>query len=96
MEDKVKLTKVEEEMLSGKCGNVIQKAMELLIAVGECYGAERMVPVASAHLPGCGSVVLGEAGIHYINRIAEEGGRFIIPTTTNPSSIDPWAWREMG
>jgi predicted aconitase len=43
------LTKEEEAMLSGKYGAGMQKAMSLLAKYGEAFGAEKLVPVASAH-----------------------------------------------
>lgn len=92
----MKLTEEENEMLEGKYGEAMQTAMELLVAVGECYGAERMIPVASAHLSCANPVTAGKGGTIFIKNMAKGGGRFVIPTTTNPTSLDPWAWREMG
>jgi predicted aconitase len=46
----MKLTREEQEMLDGKRGDVLRNAMELLFAVGECYGAETMIPVTSVHM----------------------------------------------
>ena len=34
-------------MLDGAQGRATQKAMEILVALGTIYGAERMVPVTS-------------------------------------------------
>jgi predicted aconitase len=90
------LTQEEQLMLDGAYGDAVQKAMELLVAVGECYGAERMVPVASAHLSCANPVTAGKGGSIFIKNMAEKGGKFIVPTTTNPTSLDPWAWQEMG
>ena len=61
----MKLTTEEKEMLDGKYGDGVQKAMELLVAVGDCYDAERMVPVASAH-PA--TLTLEKAG-HSLSRV---------------------------
>jgi len=91
----LKLTKEEQEMLDGKYGDSVQKAMELLVAVGECYDAEELIPVASAHLSGANPISAGTGGKRLIMEMAETG-RFAVPTTTNPTSLDPWAWREMG
>ena len=44
------LTREEKEMLEGQYGLPVQKCMEVLVALGECYDAERMIPVTSAHL----------------------------------------------
>lgn len=43
------LTEQEKEMLAGKYGAGMQKAMSLLTKYGEAFGAERLVPIASAH-----------------------------------------------
>jgi predicted aconitase len=92
----MKLTEEENEMLEGKYGEAKQTAMELLVAVGECYGAERMISVASAHLSCANPVTAGKGGMIFIKNMAKRGTKFTIPTTTNPTSLDPWAWREMG
>jgi predicted aconitase len=92
----MRLTKEEKEMLDGKHGDAIQKPTELSVAVGECYDAEKTVPVASAHLSCANPVTAGKEGTIFIKNIAERGGKFGIATTTNPTSLDPWAWQEMG
>jgi predicted aconitase len=92
----MKLKREEQEMVDGKYGDAVQKAMELLVAVGECYGAEQMVPVASAHLSSANPVTAGKGGTIFIKDMAARGGKFVIPATTNVASIDPWAWKEMG
>lgn len=43
------LTQEEQDMLSGKRGPGIQKCMEILVKVGEAFGAKRLVPIRSAH-----------------------------------------------
>lgn len=92
----MKLTKEELEMLDGKYGDAVQRAVELLIAVGECYGAEKMIPVTSAHIPSANPGTAGKGGTSFFKDMAERGGKFIIPVTTNPACVDPWAWQEMG
>lgn len=89
------LSREEQEMADGKFGAGVQKAMELLIAVGECYDAERMVPVASVHLVSS-NLNAGKGGALFIKDMAEKGSGVVIPATTNPSSIEPWSWKEMG
>jgi predicted aconitase len=39
---KVKLTKIEEQMISGKKGEAVALAMRILIKLGELYGAKEM------------------------------------------------------
>ncbi|NIP67347.1 DUF521 domain-containing protein, partial [Candidatus Bathyarchaeota archaeon] len=43
------LTKQEEQMLAGECGESVQLAMEILTGVGDIYEAEEMTKIASAH-----------------------------------------------
>jgi hypothetical protein len=90
------LTKEEKEMLDGKQGDVTQRAMEILVAVGECYDAQEMVRVTSAHLVSANPVAAGKGGAKFIKEMAEGGGKFVIPTTTNVSCVELWSWREMG
>lgn len=92
----MKLTIQEQEMLDGKYGDSVQKAMELLVAVGDCYDAQKMVPITSVHLNAGSPVTAGKGGTKFIMDVAERGGKFVIPVTINVASIDPWAWKEMG
>lgn len=92
----MKLTKEEQEMLDGRSGEVVQKSMEILVAVGEAYDAERMVQIGSAHLVGSNPVTAGKGGTAFIKEMSEKGGRFRAPTTTNPACLEPWAWKDMG
>ena len=90
------LSKEENEMLEGKYGYPVQKAMEILVGLGECFDAEKMIPVTSVHLQGSSLMSSGKAGSSFIQEIAGKGGNFIIFTDTNPKSLDPWYWREIG
>ncbi len=92
----MKLTKEEQEMLDGKKGDTIQRAMELLFAVGECFEAEEMTPVTMVHMSSVNPVTAGRGGTRWIKDLAARGGKFVVPSTTNVASVDPWAWREMG
>jgi hypothetical protein len=90
------LTLEEKGMLDGKYGNVMQKCMELLVAIGDSYDAERMIPISSAHLVSANPVTAGKGGSIFIKEMAEKGGKFLVTTTTNPASVEPWLWRKMG
>ncbi len=88
------LTKEEYEMLEGKYGDSVRKSMEILVGLGECYDAEKMVPIASAHLLGGASD--GRGAALFVRELADKGGKFVVFTDTNVSSIDPSAWKEIG
>ena len=46
----MKLTREEEAMLGGELGYPVQKSMELLVALGELFEAERMIKVSHVHV----------------------------------------------
>ncbi len=91
----MKLTREEELMLKGKEGYAVQKSMEILVALGTIYEAEKMVPVNHVHLTGL-TIDPGESGGLFISEIAAQGARFRVPATGNILSLDPHRWREMG
>jgi predicted aconitase len=90
------LTAEEERMLAGERGAGVAKAMELLVALGEVFGAERLVRVESAHVSGVSYKNLGEAGLEWLEEQASLGARAVIRATLNPAGMDMGRWREMG
>ncbi len=92
----MKLSREEQEMLEGKLGYPVQKAMEILVGVGECFNAEKMVPVASVHLAGCSLMTAGRGGAAFTRDIMQRGGRFVVFTDTNITAHDFRIWKEMG
>ncbi len=90
------LTKEEERMLSGDEGLATQKAMQLLVALGEVLGAERMVIVKSAQIAGISYGNIGDAGMEFLEDWASLGARVKVRSTLNPAGMDLDKWREMG
>ena len=86
----------EEKMLVGEEGEAKQKAMEILVALGKIYNAERMVRVSSAQIAGVSYKTIGDAGLEYLKHMAALGGRVEIPSFLNPAGMDTCQWREMG
>ena len=82
-------------MLAGKQGNGKKKAMELLVALGEIYGADRLVPITSAHLSGVSYKTIGEGGIEFLEEMSKDS-KVSVPTTLNPMGMDTLRWQEMG
>ena len=64
----MELTPEEQAMLAGKEGNAKRKAMELLVALGAIYSADRLIPITSAHLSGVSYKTIGEGGIDFLER----------------------------
>jgi len=69
--------------------------MEILVKVGEALEADSLVPIKSAHVLAHYSS-LHEAGIEMLEKFASSGGRFAVPTTVDPASIDLENWESFG
>jgi len=86
----------QEKMLSGDRGGAVKKSMEILVGLGDIFGAERLIPIGSAHVSGISMRTSGEAGLNFIEEMVDRGGRVSVPTTINPAGIDLENWRDMG
>jgi predicted aconitase len=74
------LTKDEERILDGAFGEGMQKAIELLVAIGDAYDAEKMIPINRAHAASSGQ----EGDLYFVELLANGGARCKVPTSTNP------------
>ena len=90
------LTVEERAMLAGEHGPALQKAMEIIVALGTIYGAAELVPVTSVQVAGVSYKNLGQAGLDFLREWAAQGARVRVPTTLNPAGMDLRAWRELG
>lgn len=84
----MKLTQREEEMLNGSDGKSVQLAMEILTRVGDACGAERLIPVKSAHIVLAMYKSIFDAGVEICEKFADMGAKFVIPTTLDPCGMD--------
>lgn len=82
------LTDIEKGMLRGEQGEPVKVAMEILVALGEIYGADKLIPVKSAHCAGLSLKSHGTAGMEWAEDMAKKGGKVRIPTTMNVVGID--------
>jgi predicted aconitase len=76
----VHLNKEEERILKGEQGEGTQKALELLVAIGDAYNAEKMIPISRAHAASSGQ----EGDLYFVELLAKGGARCKVPTSTNP------------
>jgi predicted aconitase len=90
------LTFEENEMLAGRQGRAVQKAMQILAALGNIYSAERLIPVSSVQIAGISYDNLGEAGLQFLSEMADGGGRACVLTTLNPAGMDIENWQTLG
>lgn len=74
------MTKEEEQILKGKFGEGTQKALELLVAIGDAFEAEKMIPITRAHAASSGQ----EGDLYFVELLANGGAHCKVPTSTNP------------
>ena len=89
------LTKEEQRMLDGEEGYAVRKSMEILVALGNIFGAERLIKVGSVQVAGVSYHNLGDAGLEFLNELAKDG-RVKVTTTLNPAGMDLENWKQLG
>jgi hypothetical protein len=89
------LTRYEEKLLEGEKGEAVERAIRLLVTLGEVFGAERLVEVKGAHISGVSYLNLGEAGLGFLEEQAEAGAKTRIRATLNPAGMDLQRWKEL-
>lgn len=87
------LSREEESICQGECGETLRRMMEILVALGDIYEAERLIPVKSVQIAGVSYKNIGDAGIEWISDLR---GRVVVPSILNPAGMDLLRWREMG
>jgi predicted aconitase len=83
----------EERMLAGENGETRQKMLELLVALGKVFGAERLVRIRSAQVSGASYKTIGEYGLAWLSSL---DARAVVPAVLNPIGMPRGRWQEMG
>jgi hypothetical protein len=73
-------------MLDGEEGPALQLAMQVITTMAAVAGADRLIPIDSAHIDSC--LYHGTVGLDFAERLMGGGGRVRVPTTLNVSSLD--------
>jgi len=89
------LTREEESIFNGEQGEGVQKAMELVAALGKIYGAQNLIDITSAHLSGASYKTIGDGGLKYLDDMVKSGAKVSVPSTLNPVGMDRERWKEM-
>ena len=89
------LTREEERLLESD-NPAERKAMELLVKLGDIYGAEEMIEISSAQASGISYKSIGDPGVEFLEGFAAEGAEVSVQTFANPAGMDMDRWREMG
>ncbi len=82
-------------MLNGEEGYAVRKSMEILVALGDIFGAEKLIKVGSVQVAGVSYHNLGDAGLEFLNELAKDG-KVKVLTTLNPAGMDLENWRALG
>ena len=83
----------DERILAGEKGETLQKMLELLIALGKVFGAERLVAIRSAQVSGASYKTIGEYGLAWLSSL---DARAVVPAVLNPIGMPRERWQEMG
>lgn len=92
----MKLTTYEQEMLDGVHGKGTQFAMEIVVKMGELYGADHLIAVKNAHIDAAAYTTIWDAGTEFLEYLADNGAHVAVPTTINPLSRDIKNWKKLG
>ncbi len=87
------LSREEESIYRGEQGETLRRMMEILVALGDIFEAEGLIPVKSVQIAGVSYKNIGEAGLEWISDLR---GRVVVPSILNPAGMDLCRWKEMG
>ena len=83
----------DERILAGEQGETKAKMLELLVALGKVFGAERLVPIRSAQVSGASYKTIGEYGLQWLSSL---NAKAVVPAVLNPIGMPRQRWKEMG
>ena len=89
----VELEPEDEQILAGEQGETRQKMLELLVALGTVFGAQRLVPVHSVQVSGASYKTIGNYGLEWLEQL---DARAVVPAVLNPIGMPRGRWQEMG
>jgi predicted aconitase len=89
----MELTGDDERVLAGEQGETRQKMLELLVALGKVFGAERLVDIKSAQVSGASYKTIGKYGLEWLQSL---DARAVVPAVLNPIGMPRSRWEEMG
>ncbi|MDD1672192.1 MAG: aconitase X catalytic domain-containing protein [Methanomicrobiales archaeon] len=87
------LDRDDEKMLHGEYGETCQKMMEILVALGKVFGADRLIPITSAQVSGASYKTIGEWGLKWLESLQ---AKVAVPTILNPVGMPREGWEEIG
>ncbi len=83
----------DQKVLAGEYGETPAKMLEILIALGKVFGAERLIPVRSVQVSGASYKTIGEYGLEWLQGL---DAHVVVPTIVNPVGMSRNRYQEMG
>jgi predicted aconitase len=80
------LTPEEQAMSSGEFGAGAAMAMRIVAETARLMGANRLLPIASAHIDG--ALYHGDSGTYFAEKLADHGARVAVRSTLNVGALD--------
>lgn len=84
----------DRELLSDAVPQATRTAMRIVVRMAELLGAGRLIDVSQIHVDGC--IYTGPASLDFAEKLADWGGKVVVPTSLNAISADQAGWREQG
>jgi len=81
------LTKNEEQILNGEQGEAKQKALKILVKLGDKEKSDNLIPIRSAHVPNISYTELSESEVTTLEKWAEHFPKVEVPTTLNAGGV---------
>ena len=80
------LTPAERAIAAGEGGAAKAMAMRIVAETARIMGAEKLIPIASAHIDGC--LYHGDSGVLFAEKLVALDGRVEVPATLNVGVLD--------
>lgn len=92
------LSRDEERVLKGAEGEVLARAMKLMVTLGDLGGAENLVSIKRAQVAGVSYKTSGNATLELLENLVRQLPSFTakVVATQNPAGMDLERWQEMG
>ena len=82
----MQLTTTENALLAPDAPPATAMAMRILVDMARLMGADRLLPITSAHIDGC--VYFGDAGVLFAEKLRDLGGKVTVPSSLNVGALD--------
>jgi len=88
----MRLSDEEKKAKDGLQGEARRLALNVIVELGELYGAEELMAISQVHIDT--TVYMVDSGVEFAEKCVQLGGRFSVPTSLNASAIDHFRWQQ--